>query len=299
MPAAKQILGVAAAFGFKLEGRGHRDGRMERFAEELKEMQRAARERRLALTERSRRSDQAASDRAFTVGGSGFLGDEELREVLREIEENWGRCVGLYIHGSTIFSNKEPKDLDLLAIVDEAKKVIASGSKEAQFLRGRCEVSVYERDFWLRRLEAMDLTMLTCISTPKCFVLLEIDDPRVRNLTLPLDILEESVASYAEYTWLKAHRRMDGKGKDLYSAAKNCYFAFRILCFGQQLIRNGRIPDLTAANAKYEVIQAVFDALSVEPGEWDVVEAIFGRLFRAELASFTGKILAARDGDKA
>ncbi|CAE7738770.1 unnamed protein product [Symbiodinium microadriaticum] len=276
---------------------------MERFAEELKEMQRAARERRLALAERSR-SDQAAgtsrpSDRAATVGGSGFLGDEELREVLREIEENWGRCVGLYIHGSTIFSNKEPKDLDLLAIVDEAKKVIASGSKEAQFLRGRCEVSVYERDFWLRRLEAMDLTMLTCISTPKRFVLLEIDDPRVRNLTLPLDILEESVASYAEYTWLKAHRRMDGKGKDLYSAAKNCYFAFRILCFGQQLLRDGRIPDLTAANAKYEVIQAVFDALSVEPGEWDVVEAIFGRLFRAELASFTGKILAARDGDKA
>lgn len=207
--------------------------------------------------------------------------------------------MGLYIHGSTIFSNKEPKDLDLLAIVDEPKKVVASGSKEAQFLRGRCEVSVYERDFWLRRLEAMDLTMLTCISTPKRFVLLEIDDPRVRNLTLPLDILEESVASYAEYTWLKAHRRMDGKGKDLYSAAKNCYFAFRILCFGQQLLRDGRIPDLTAANAKYEVIQAVFDALSVEPGEWDVVEAIFGRLFRAELASFTGKILAARDGDKA
>ena len=32
---------------------------MERFAEELKEMQRAARERRLALAERSR-SDQAA-----------------------------------------------------------------------------------------------------------------------------------------------------------------------------------------------------------------------------------------------
>ncbi|OLP85292.1 hypothetical protein AK812_SmicGene33711 [Symbiodinium microadriaticum] len=190
------------------------------------------------------------------------------------------------------------RNQDLLAIVDEAKKVIASGSKEAQFLRGRCEVSVYERDFWLRRLEAMDLTMLTCISTPKRFVLLEIDDPRVRNLTLPLDILEESVASYAEYTWLKAHRRMDGKGKDLYSAAKNCYFAFRILCFGQQLLRDGRIPDLTAANAKYEVIQAVFDALSVEPGEWDVVEAIFGRLFRAELASFTGKILAARDGDK-
>ncbi|CAE7257370.1 unnamed protein product [Symbiodinium sp. CCMP2456] len=154
-------------------------------------------------------------------------------------------------------------------------------------------------DFWLSRLEAMDLTMLTCISTPKRFVLLEIDDPRVRNLTLPLDILEESVASYAEYTWLKAHRRMDGKGKDLYSAAKNCYFAFRILCFGQQLIQNGRIPDLTAANPKYEVIQSVFDALSVEPGEWDVVEAIFGRLFRAELASFTGKIVAARDGDEA
>ncbi|CAE7034955.1 unnamed protein product [Symbiodinium sp. CCMP2592] len=156
--------------------------------------------------------------------------------------------VGLYVHGSTIFSNKEPKDLDLLAIVDEAKQVIASGSKEAQFVLGRCEVSVYERDFWLRRLEAMDLTMLTCISTPKRFVLLEIDDPRVRNLTLPLDVLEESVASYAEYTWLKAHRRMDGKGKDQ-GCGKEHIAAFRILCFGQQLLQKGRITDLTAARA--------------------------------------------------
>ena len=83
------------------------------------------------------------------------------------------------MHGSTIFFNKEPKDLeawlesqlaspcpwpsaeDLLAIVDDAKQRIVSGSKEqrghskcvflvvaceeAQFIIGRCEVSVYER----------------------------------------------------------------------------------------------------------------------------------------------------------
>eukprot|EP00439_Symbiodinium_sp_Y106_P022805 s2521_g2.t2 len=299
----------SAALANQTLGPGLEGNLMERFAEELKDMQRAARERRLAVIATSERSQaQAAGSSQLGPQTSALLPrpearsgcpvhDEELRAVLTEIEENWGRCVGLYIHGSTIFSNKQPKDLDLLAIVDEAKQVIASGSKEAQFVLGRCEVSVYERDFWLRRLEAMDLTMLTCISTPKHFVLLEIDDPRVRNLTLPLDVLEESVASYAEYTWLKAHRRMDGKGKDLYSAAKNCYFAFRILCFGQQLIQNGRIPDLTAANPKYEVVQSVFDALSVEPGEWDVVEAIFGRLFRTELETFTGKIVAARNGD--
>ena len=97
------------------------------------------------------------------------------------------------------------------------------------------------------------------------------------------------MASYAEYTWLKAHRRMDGKGKDPRGCgnmvARNlptalclsrgpllgceetvispgalesdCFAelwsgvneAFRILCFGQQLIQNGRIPDLTAARA--------------------------------------------------
>ena len=30
-----------------------------------------------------------------------------------------GVCVGLYVHGSTIFGNHRPKDLDLIAVVED------------------------------------------------------------------------------------------------------------------------------------------------------------------------------------
>ncbi|CAE7264568.1 unnamed protein product [Symbiodinium natans] len=269
---------------------------------ELEEMQKAAREQRKQRLAKMKAADamQGSQPRLGACSSPTqalAVREEELREVFAELSAHWGRCVGLYVHGSTIFFNKEPKDLDLLAIVDDAKQRIVSGSKEAQFIIGRCEVSVYEREFWLKRLEAMDLTMLTCVSTPKHFVPMEIDDDRVRSLRIPFDVLEESLASYAEYTWVKAHRKMDGF-KDRYAAGKNCYFAFRILSFGCQLIDHGWIPDLTAANGKYEVMQMVFDAFAVQPGEWDLVEALFGHLFRAELEHFTRKVAMARNGEE-
>ena len=140
------------------------------------------------------------------------------------------------------------------------------------------------------------------------------------------------MASYAEYTWLKAHRRMDGKGKDPRGCgnmvARNLPTAlclsrgpllgceellFRrehlkaiaLQSFGAALTRlfgscasassssrmdgspTSQLPgprraQLQAqlesrslgpwlqleANPKYEVVQSVFDALSVEPGHW-------------------------------
>mmetsp|Transcript_62158 Transcript_62158/g.116285 ORF Transcript_62158/g.116285 Transcript_62158/m.116285 type:complete len:405 (-) Transcript_62158:155-1369(-) len=224
--------------------------------------------------------------------------EEELQSIYEELRVRWGRCVGLYVHGSTIFFNKEPKDLDMLAIVDQPKKFIDSGSKEAQFIVGRCEVSVYERDFWLSRLEAMDMTMLTCISTPKSFVPMEIQDDRVRNLKISLDVLEESVASFAEYTWLKAFRKMDGH-QDLYAGGKNCYFVFRLLSFGCQVAERGRIADLRAANSKYETILQVFEVLELHPGDWDLVEAVFGNLVKTEVENFRQRVKRVRDTNTA
>ena len=36
----------------------------------------------------------------------------------------------------------------------------------------------------------MDLTMLTCLNTPERFVLKALEDPRVSNLKIDLDLLE-------------------------------------------------------------------------------------------------------------
>ncbi|CAE7547737.1 unnamed protein product [Symbiodinium pilosum] len=130
----------------------------------------------------------------------------------------------------SIFQSQAATEEELTAVYDELAEHW-----------GQCE-------WWIERLQGMDLTMLTCLSTPKHFVPMEIVDDRVVNLKIPPSVLQESLSSYAEYTWLKAQRKMD-KHKDKQAGIKNCYFAFRILCFGCQLLQHGLIPDLSAAQS--------------------------------------------------
>mmetsp|Transcript_54857 Transcript_54857/g.122668 ORF Transcript_54857/g.122668 Transcript_54857/m.122668 type:complete len:435 (+) Transcript_54857:88-1392(+) len=223
------------------------------------------------------------------------IADKELQDVVSQLEETWGRCCGLYVHGSTIFANQIPHDLDLIAVIDEPKRKVPEDSPDSQFTVGRCEVSVYTRQCFLEKLEAMDLTMLTCLSTPSRFVLRELDDARIRDFKLDRQLLQESVTSYAEYTWLKAQRVL-ADWKDPYKASKNAYFVFRVLEFGCQLAEHGRIVDLQAANHKWDVINRLFKVLNIGTDDTDVLEALLARELRTALAHFAEKVTGRPSG---
>ncbi|CAK9093786.1 unnamed protein product, partial [Durusdinium trenchii] len=195
------------------------------------------------------------------------------------------------------FGSDKASETDLIAIIDGAKKPIDSGSKEAQVIVGRCEISFYTRDYFLQRLEAMDMTMLTCLSTPRRFVLKELEDERVSNFRLNLDELEDMTSSYAEYTWIKSHQLLD-KIKNVYKARKNTYFAFRLLDFGCQLAEHGCIIDLTAANSIFSSALQIWELLAIEAGDWDVVEAIFGHQFQKTRERFNCGMVQARSETK-
>jgi len=216
-----------------------------------------------------------------------MLGDEAtIDDVLVELDGNWGPCVGLYYHGSVIFGNKNPHDVDLLAIIDEPTlRPLKASSKDSQFTLGRYEVSVFTRDFWLRKLEEMDLTMLTCLSLAPEFVARPLEDRRMKEAIVDLGKLRESIVSYAEYTWLKARRVLE-RWKDVYKASKNIYFVFRVLEFGVQLAEHKRIVNFTAANHWWGHIRDIFDALQIGTADWEVIEAIVANDAAGELARF-------------
>jgi len=217
----------------------------------------------------------------------------ELDEIYAELEEKWGRCVGLYVHGSTIFANHVPQDLDLIAVVEEPKHELAMDSPDSQFTLGRCEVSVYAKECFLQKLEQMDLTMLTCLNTPERFVLKRLEDPRVTNLKIDLDLLEASVISYAVFTWRKFQRVLD-EWKDPYKSSKNAYFVFRVMQLGCQLAQHGCIQDLKAANGKWDVVRRVFEDLRIQPGDSQIVEAVLSRDFLLALRHFQEEIAKAK-----
>ncbi|CAE7547795.1 ppdK [Symbiodinium sp. CCMP2592] len=256
-----------------------------------------------ASSEVERGASSAVSDgeqrpQAARAAAAAVITQQELQDVIAELEQKWGECCGLYVHGSTIFANQLcPHDLDLIAVIDHAKQEVLQDSPDSQFTLGRCEVSVYERRCFFEKLHAMDLTMLTCLSTPKRFVLKELQDERLRNFELDLRLLEESVTSYAEYTWLKAQRVLND-WKDPYKSSKNAYFVFRVLEFGCQLADHGRIVDLKAANHMWDVIKELYQVLNIQPQEEDVIEAVLARHFKDSLACFEAKVSAARQRER-
>jgi len=218
---------------------------------------------------------------------------EELESIYAELEEKWGHPVGLYVHGSTIFANHVPNDLDLIAIVEEPKQELAQDSPDSQFVLGRCEVSVYAKECFLEKMESMDLTMLTCLHTPPRFVLKRLEDPRIKNLEIDADLLEASVISYAIFTWKKVQRVLD-EWQDAYKASKNAYFVFRVMNLGCQLAEHGCIRDLKAANAKWDVVRGIFEDLDIKPGDSNVVEAVLAHDFLRTLRHFQRQIALAK-----
>merc|ERR1712050_375289 len=102
-------------------------------------------------------------------------------------------------------------------------------SQEAQFKLGSFEVSVYTKTFWMEKLALMDLTMLTCLSLPECFVHREKPEfaLAVRSVPLKREQLFETSKAYAEFTWLKA-RRLLHVG-DCHKSCKNVSYVFRVL----------------------------------------------------------------------
>eukprot|EP00568_Trieres_chinensis_P004190 CAMPEP_0183298044 /NCGR_PEP_ID=MMETSP0160_2-20130417/5174_1 /TAXON_ID=2839 ORGANISM="Odontella Sinensis, Strain Grunow 1884" /NCGR_SAMPLE_ID=MMETSP0160_2 /ASSEMBLY_ACC=CAM_ASM_000250 /LENGTH=356 /DNA_ID=CAMNT_0025459987 /DNA_START=91 /DNA_END=1158 /DNA_ORIENTATION=+ len=219
-----------------------------------------------------------------------------LDDVIKKIEKEWGRCIGLFVHGSVVFleGEHEPKDFDLLAVVDDPIQEIKSASPDSQFILGQYEVSIYSKDFWYKKLDALDITMVTCAFLPPRFILREIDGyaDHVRQ-RLNLDILALSVISYAEYTWLKAKRVLD-RWQDPYKSSKNVSFVFRILELGCQLAEHLKIVDLKAANHWWEEIKEIYADLNIQPGDFDIVEAAMASRYEAEIARFRQVVAASK-----
>mmetsp|Transcript_2188 Transcript_2188/g.6610 ORF Transcript_2188/g.6610 Transcript_2188/m.6610 type:complete len:572 (+) Transcript_2188:72-1787(+) len=216
--------------------------------------------------------------------------DPTPQHVLQRIQLEWGSCLGLYVHGSTLFSNKAPEDVDILAVVNEPTLRDVPNGRGSQFKLGKYEVSVYTRSKWLRKMAEMDITMLTNASLPSRFILYECD-PMLRSVSICPSKLFESVLAYANFTWVKACSLLQVQD-DARRAKKNVNFVFRILELGGQLMDTGRISNFYAANHWWSWIDHLFTELSVGSGDWEIVEAALASSVQSELHRFREKFQA-------
>lgn len=66
--------------------------------------------------------------------------EQQYWPLLQFIEQEWGQVRGLYLHGSSLYANKAPNDIDMLAIVDSPKRVFVPNTSDGQFIIGKFEM---------------------------------------------------------------------------------------------------------------------------------------------------------------
>eukprot|EP00928_Gymnodinium_smaydae_P089719 TRINITY_DN73632_c0_g1_i1.p1 TRINITY_DN73632_c0_g1~~TRINITY_DN73632_c0_g1_i1.p1 ORF type:complete len:599 (+),score=72.67 TRINITY_DN73632_c0_g1_i1:76-1872(+) len=226
----------------------------------------------------------------------------QLEDVIGRIEEHIGKCRGLFVHGSWLYSYKPADDIDLFAVVEPRAPIrpFQGGTldNEAGNLMGldtcfgRVQVALLDIEDFFTKLQAMDLTVWTFLSVPECFVLKPLLDERLKSAVINRTLLKEAVLAFADYKYLSAvmagFRRED--------CCKLIYYAFRALELGRQLIVHGRIVDFKAGNVWYERARQFFQALCAAIADWvassyskdsqDVVQALFARSFQQEAHAF-------------
>ena len=159
----------------------------------------------------------------------------------------------LYVIGSTAYGIKSwnQSDLDLIAVVNEP---YIDDEKNLTSVNGiQIDIRIYGKERFQELLESHEISALECIFLGQEFKLQEIIQ---FGFTLDLNRLRSSISHQASHSFVKAKKKLTVfKDYDPYIGKKSLFHSLRVLCFGIQLAKYGRIIDFSEANGYwYEIV---------------------------------------------
>jgi len=178
-----------------------------------------------------------------------------LEELIIRIKEKPENVLNVYLYGSRVYGNIR-KDSDYDFIVVLKKKRI---NNQEQFSDNLINVQFYTVDDFQRRLDNHEISALECYFLPEQYIL-------KRNVCfsfkLVIEKLRESLSTKANNSFVKAYKKLTiEKDYNLLTAQKSLWHSFRIIYFGIQIAKYGKITDYSECNAIF------WDILRLK--EWD------------------------------
>lgn len=148
----------------------------------------------------------------------------------------------VYTYGSRVYGTQtEQSDEDYIVISDDlALKTLS--------LPGR-DLHVYTPSEFSKAIEDHEIWALESLNLP----------PTLKHETIPfyyqldLRLLRTEISSKSSNSWVKAKKKIE-KEKDFYLGEKSLWHSLRIIDFGIQLARSGKITDFQSMNSLYPLI---------------------------------------------
>lgn len=189
--------------------------------------------------------------------------DTQQYETRKQIDE---KVIKTYQYGSRVYeSHTRDSDYDFIVVVesDNDDLYYSVDLEKANF-------TVYSEGMFLKRLKEHHISILECIFQH------EKDHYRDEYFKLDLPSLRRAISSVSSNSYVKCKKKI--KQGDLYIGQKSMFHSIRILMFGIQIARYGRIVDYSCAN--------VFHKMIMDMTTWEDIDRQFKPFFNALKTSF-------------
>lgn len=150
--------------------------------------------------------------------------------------------IAIYQYGSYVYgTNSEKSDKDLIVVLEEVNK----SHDIVNQLRKDYDVNIYSKIEFEKLIKDHEISALECLFLEDKFILkyqqweFNLDVPQLRN----------SISQKSSNSWVKAKKKfIVEKDYAPYIGQKSAWHAIRMLEFGTQIAKHGRIIDYTTEN---------------------------------------------------
>lgn len=184
--------------------------------------------------------------------------NQELTVICPALGLNQAAVMNCYRYGSRVYSTfTEHSDWDYIIVSNEVTNKIEGLASED----GSIHATVYSPAAFQEEIHQHEISVLECLFLPIEHVLKE-------QIKFPFQVdvirLRHSVSAKASNSWVKAKKKLEvDKDYNPLIARKSLFHVFRILCFGLQIAKEGRILNYSEANFYWVEILTL-------PLEWEV-----------------------------
>lgn len=190
--------------------------------------------------------------------------DERFNKLLKHV-------ITMFYYGSTVYGTITDKsDTDIVAIVDD--KIDLS-----EFTNGIWEYHLDNIDYqfineskFIEMVKNHHIVALEMLSLPSNRVIKGDVKKYEQYFVLDKWKLRQVISSIASNAFAKAHKKMTvEKDYDLYRGQKSLFHSIRVMLFGIQIAKYGKIEDYTEANRYWTMISSMKDS------PWQVYKETF------------------------
>ena len=150
--------------------------------------------------------------------------------------------IAIYNYGSVVYgTNSERSDKDIIVVINDEQK----SENSIKELSKNYDVSIYTKEVFERLIKEHEISILECLFLEDKHIIkynqwkFDLDLPTLRN----------SISQKSSNSWVKAKKKfIVEKDYAPYIGQKSAWHAIRMLDFGSQIAKNGRIVDYSSKN---------------------------------------------------